>query len=305
MGWRGHVIAAKQYSYERYDPALLAMIPTGTEVIRVPGRYRWQAFQAWRACRTEQKYSEPSAEVKSGDHAKGRAYIRSLLREMLPKVEAWSYHPDRAMLWIGAAVTATVALCSRTRPDAIWATAGPVSSFIVAQRASHRTGIPYVLDFRDSWTVTYSEFEARRPAWALRCDQNGMHRLLKGAHAVTFRYHTEAECYWRAYPGALDASRIHIIPNGYENNIDQCFPSKGNRCKVLYAGTLTTYRYDTLLEALCSFKQSSPDMAKLLHLQFVGEGAELLAREAASLCLSDIISTSGPIPQDVVSEAIG
>src|SRR4029077_6212479 len=102
------------------------------------------------------------------------------------------------------------------KPDVIWATAGPVSSFIVAQKASKQTGVPYVLDFRDAWTIIPTEFDLLKPGWARYFEKRRMFRLLGGAQAVVFRYDTEAECFWRAYPGALNASRIFIIPNGYD-----------------------------------------------------------------------------------------
>jgi len=185
-------------------------------------------------------------------------------------------------------------MAARKQPDVIWATAGPVSSFVVAQRASQRTGVPYVLDFRDAWTITYNDFEASRPAWATRLDRRALYRLLEGAQAVTFRYHTEAECYWHAYRGALDAARIHIIPNGYEGTIDEFVVPNGAKCTVLYAGTLSSYRYDTLLQALQQLQTSDPARARQLRLLFVGDGMEALADDAALLGLSDIVETTGP-----------
>ena len=58
-------------------------------------------------------------------------------------------------------------MCRQKRPKVLLVTGGPWSSFLVAHRAFQRTGVPYVLDFRDSWTLTRNEdFEALRPRWA-------------------------------------------------------------------------------------------------------------------------------------------
>ena len=113
---------------------------------------------------------------------------------------------------------------------------------------------------------------------------------------MVFRYDTEAECFWRAYRGALDASRIYIIPNGYESPIEQYVHPAGERCTILYAGTLPDYRYDTLLKSLSVLKETDPSRAKQLRLLFVGEGMDALANEAAALGLSDMIETEGPKP---------
>jgi hypothetical protein len=166
---------------------------------------------------------------------------------------------------------------------------------MLAERASQHTGVPYVLDFRDSWTLAQDSFDVRRPAWATRLDRRTLHRLLARAQAVVFRYETEAECYWRAYKGALDVSKIHLIPNGYDGTIKEFVAPSGGKCTVLYAGTLPPYRYDTLLQALHWFKKSEPTRSQQLRFLFVGDGMEVLAKEAAALGLSDIIETRGVV----------
>jgi glycosyltransferase involved in cell wall biosynthesis len=295
MGWRPCVIAAEQYGYERYDPALLNLVPEETEVIRVPGRDPWQAFQLWRAQQVTENLAKTSTDggQQPAKKASWRASVRRVLSELVQMAEAYGYHPDRGMLWIRPAVKATVALCSRVKPEAIWATAGPVSSLVVAQRVSHRTGIPYVADFRDAWTITYNKFEARRPRWAVYRDRKRMYSLLKAARTVVFRYQTEAECYWRAYAGALEPSKIHIIPNGYEGEIDSFSAPKGEKCTILYTGTLESYRFDTLLQALRLLKETDAIRAKQLRLVFVGE-VEQLERDAVRMQLSDIVEAHGP-----------
>jgi glycosyltransferase involved in cell wall biosynthesis len=136
-----------------------------------------------------------------------------------------------------------------------------------------------------------------------------MYRLLKDAQAVTFRYHTEAECYWRAYPGALNTSQIHIIPNGYEGTVEKFDVPKGEFCRILYAGTLESYRYDTLLQALRIFKHQDAVSAKHLRISFVGEESEKLLDQASALGVADLIEISGPKPHDEImrlqSEAHG
>ncbi len=300
FGWQPTVITLDTDFFERYDPSLLSLVPNGIELIRVRNRDPWQAFQARRGRRLRERIAKGFIETTSRIHLAHHRSIRSLTRELVRTAEAWSYHPDPAMGWIYPAVKAAVKFCIRRRPDVIWATAGPVSSLIVAQRVSQQTGVPYVLDFRDAWTIIPTEFDTRRPNWARRLEQRTMFRLLKGAQAVIFRYDTEAECFWRAYQGALDAARIHIIPNGYEGTIDKFTLRDGNKCNILYTGTLSDYRYDTLLKALRSLKQSSPDLIRQLHFHFVGEGTEALANECAVLGLTDVVTTSGPISNEDV-----
>jgi hypothetical protein len=129
-----------------------------------------------------------------------------------------------------------------------------------------------------------------------------MHGLLNGAQAVIFRYATEAECFWRAYPGAIEASRIYIIPNGFEPPIESAVFATGEKCTILYAGTLPDYRYDSLFRALVCLKESDPARAMRLRLLFVGEGMELLKREAIEMRLMDIVETMGPQSYDAITK---
>jgi hypothetical protein len=154
MGWNTSVISVDTTCYERYDPGLLSLVPSTTEVVRVRSRDPWQFIQTRRAQHIQQKITYDSVATVARLHRAQQMPVRAFLREMVRRAEAWCYHPDMAMGWIKPAVKATVQMCARKRPDIIWATAGPLSSFVVAQQASQCTGVPYVLDFRDAWTIT-------------------------------------------------------------------------------------------------------------------------------------------------------
>jgi hypothetical protein len=291
LHWKAAVVSALPSQYERYDPELLNAVPEKTEVVRVKGYDLWQAFQSWRSRKITNRNQSSSAVSGATfeNNKKESAILRSLLRRLARAAEAWWYHPDMAAPWIQPAVDAAVKLCRRESVRVIWATAGPVSAFHVAKRASQQTGIPYVLDFRDSWTITHNDFEAARPKWAIRYDRKCMFELLKDAQAVIFRYASEVECYLRAYKGALDPLRIHIIPNGYEGAIEESVIPTGDRCQILYTGTLRSYRYDSLFESLRNLKAVEPGKAKHLRLVFVGETPTGLSERLNEMGLSDIV----------------
>ena len=301
FGWHPTVVTLETDNYERYDPALLKKIPSGTEIIRVSNRDPWPALLEKRAKRTQETIANASAETTAQMLSAHHNFFRSRSRELVRAVEARVYHPDMAMGWIRAAVKAIERVCRSKPADVVWATAGPVSSFHVAAKAAQRMGVPYVLDFRDAWTITFNDFEARRPRWATLRDWNNMFRFLKGARSAIFRSHAEAECYYRAYRGALEPTRVHILPNGFEDDVERSTPSKGAKCELLYTGTLGDYRYDTLLDAICSLKAWFPAEAALMHFHFVGEGNEVVAKQAELLNLKDIITTEGAISQSAVA----
>jgi len=127
--------------YERYDPSLVSLIPSGIDVIRVQNRDPWQAFQARRRQHV-QLIDRSSAEQAVRIHSAHQRRVRALLRHAVHAIEAYVYRPDISMGWIDAAAKVVVDLSKRKAPNVLWATAGPVSAFIVASRASKQTGVP-------------------------------------------------------------------------------------------------------------------------------------------------------------------
>jgi hypothetical protein len=115
-----------------------------------------------------------------------------------------------------------------------------------------------------------------------------------------FRHAADAECYWRAYPKAFRAENVHLIPNGYEGEIEKFTTPLGEKCTILYSGTVTgaPYRYETLLQSLRFLKETDHERAKQLQLLFVGEGADILKDQAEALGISDMVEVKDPIQQD-------
>jgi glycosyltransferase involved in cell wall biosynthesis len=176
----------------------------------------------------------------------------------------------------------------------MWATIGPLSSGVAAYKASVATGLPYVLDFRDPWGLEYYEEEVRRPAWARRIDNRIICRMFERAQGVVFLFESVAQAYMRTFPEALEKSKIHIIPNGFEGEVESFVHTPGDRCTVLYAGMLSSYRYDTLLEGLVRLKRNARERAAELRVRFVGEGLRELAERVADLDLGDVIEILPP-----------
>ncbi len=289
MRWRVNVLSVDPYQYERYDPELLDAVPKDVNVLRVRGRDLWQEFHARRGKKLKAELSVAPQEKLEEIYNTHYAPFRSRMREIVRKLEGWYYLPDRAKSWIRPTVNASIQLCTSAQPNAIWATIGPVSSGVVAQEVSEQTGVPYVLDFRDPWGLNYYETDYLRPKVLAMMAGRTMYRILKQAQSVVFLFDTIAECYQRAYPGALEDKKIHIIPNGYDGSLQDFDIPKSKKCTILYAGTLSTYRYDTLLQALLDFKSILPEQARKLHLRFVGDSTERFQRDVQQLKLSDMI----------------
>lgn len=296
-GWHPAVVTVDTDAPERPDHQLLKLIPPEVDVVRVSDPDVWKRIQARREEGTRMTLRDADVSQVARVRRSHQRPVRRFARHIVRTIEGSVYYPDTARFWIRPAVAATIAMCRAKQASTILATGGPWSSFFVAQEASRHTGVPYVLDFRDSWTLTLNEdFEIWRPSWAERRDRRLLTKLFAGARSIILRYEAEAECYWRAYAPALDPRKVHLIPNGYEGAIGEFHAAGSDRCRVLYAGTLTQYRYDTLLDALEVLRDRYPADAARLRLSFVGEGGDELGCEAERRGVGDLIETRGPMP---------
>lgn len=302
LGWEIEVVSADPYCYERYDPGLLKSVPSGIKVNRVRGFDLWQAFQSWRRKRVNLKIAEEGSRKYDQMPISYSTTWRAKIRNAVRKMEYSFYIPDRAMPWIQPAFNAACQSCKTKKPDVIWATIGPISSGLVALRASEEMGVPYVLDFRDPWGLNFYQIDLIRPNFSARKVQCIMRQILERARAVVFLFDSVAECYLRNYPGAIDEKKIHIIPNGFEGELDDFKINPSEKCTILYSGTLSTYRYDTLLQGLQILKQKHPLLANQVRILFVGDSNQPLKKEATKIGLTDIIDTRDPVPYQEVQK---
>ncbi|NDU71892.1 glycosyltransferase [Actinomadura sp. DSM 109109] len=120
--------------------------------------------------------------------------------------------PEHYASWGRDSVRRALRMHARRRFDVVLATGNPYSSFAAAWLFHRLTRTPYVVDYRDSWTLDqFSEepmFEEGHPAWRWE-------RRVLGAAASSL-YVNDAQRAWHAerYPRAAD--RMMTVLNGWD-----------------------------------------------------------------------------------------
>ena len=125
-GWSVTVVTASARVRVLKDPDLVKEIPSSVEVERVG-----------------------SIEPRNGLIALHKLGLGGLART----IEPWFLIPDDQRGWVPFATRSALALHRANPFHAVVATAGPYSTLLVGQAVKHRTGIPFVADFRDEWTT--------------------------------------------------------------------------------------------------------------------------------------------------------
>jgi glycosyltransferase involved in cell wall biosynthesis len=153
-------------------------------------------------------------------------------------VQLWAI-PDPRDGWLWPSFFRTVKVARTFRPDVIVVTGPPWTPAISAALASRRTGIPFVLDYRDPWSESY--FRRPLPQLSLKVNPTIERWVLARAGGVTAAHR---EIIRRIRP--LFSKRRPLcmwVPNGYDaEDFSQPAEIPPDRFTLTYAGSFLTYR---------------------------------------------------------------
>ncbi len=211
--------------------------------------------------------------------------------------------PDPQVLWQPAAQRALVAGLAR-EVDAVLISGPPFSQFLLAPTARAFRNVGVILDYRDEWSTYRSTYEMMGRVGGLFGEVLEA-RLLRGAHVVTVATTAFRRNLLERF-SFLDPSRVHEVPNGYDR--DDFPPTRpvppGDRFVVTYAGTvfkLTSAR--GFLEGVRLLHEREPELAKLLHVRFLGRVVE--TEEAFFSGMEELgVRREGYVPHDQVLPAL-
>src|SRR5450830_159224 len=119
LGWQPLVLSTHPRAYETTSDDLLADVPAGTVVRR--------AFAL--------------------DTARHLQFAGRYL--------GWMARPDRWISWKFDAIREGLKLIDEFRPDVIWSTYPIATAHVIASVLHHKTGIPWIADFRDPMAQEY------------------------------------------------------------------------------------------------------------------------------------------------------
>jgi glycosyltransferase involved in cell wall biosynthesis len=285
-GWSCTVVCAGEEDYWVKDETLTAAIPTGTEVIRVPGG---SALSAWRRV------------FRRGDRLPGQR--AGLLRSL----SDWWLLPDS---YIGWAPRARAAAAKRMRlggVDVVLSSSPPESAHVAALPLGERFGVPWVADFRDPWIGLYR----RQPptAWHARRQGALERRVMERADLVITASRTQMS-YSERGSGARP-SRAEVVFNGFD--AAQPAPAAadtGDRGAgasetflLVFTGTLSHVPdTEVFFEALHELFVRHPDARRRLRVELAGPFDPGYEDRSVALGLKGIVTFMGQRSHQEVRE---
>lgn len=191
-------------------------------------RFGWKPLvvsahpRAYEAVSNERMSDIPDAVVVK------RAFALDTARHLAMggRYPGWAALPDRWVSWLFGAVPVAWLAVRRHRPTAIWSTYPIATAHIAGEWISRLTGLPWVADFRDPMveyddrTRTHFPTDARLRAVRLRIEA----RAARRAAALVFCSPGAAAIFAARYP-EVGTERIHVIPNGYDEDAFRSLPA--------------------------------------------------------------------------------
>lgn len=273
-GWEPLVVSVQPQSRD-VDEALLAEVRPGTQVERVTSG--WDVL----ACRMASWFVPKASQKRVAEALAWR--LRSL-----------AHVPDEAVSWYPMAVKAAMALHRERGFDAVYASGWPWTSFLAARAVARRTGVPYVLDYRDMWRPTGThawEYQSRGQKlfgpWFER-------RVARNAAAVV----TVTSSLVNAIQRDARVAKVHCITNGFEpsdfagvaaERPDAAHPL----VHVVYTGVWRPgYGLEDLYQAIAQLRaQGSPNLHRLRV-----SAAGFAPGHAQRFGVGDIVTELGQVP---------
>ncbi|MEV3857863.1 glycosyltransferase [Streptomyces sp. NPDC050095] len=202
--------------------------------------------------------------------------------ETVHRLHQWSQRrlfPENYSPWALAAVARGLALHTRRRYDVVLATGNPFASFAAAWLFHRATGVPYVVDYRDSWTLNlFTEELAQAEGHP---SHRWERRILRSASASVFVNEALRGWHARRHPDAAD--RMLVVPNGWDPDVLTDAPQHrtghDRPLRFTYLGTITGVQpVEQMVDAFRRLRSHAGfDSAELHvhgHLGFFRQGQE-------------------------------
>jgi glycosyltransferase involved in cell wall biosynthesis len=211
--------------------------------------------------------------------------------------------PDSQVLWYPFAVHAAMRRARTARWDVVVSTSFPPTAILIAHRIASRLRIPYVTDFRDSWTRYHQA--PHRPAPLAELERRLEARMMGGAAAVVAVDARIVEHALARIP-APERPPLHVIHNGYdEDDFRRAIPAQLPPFSIVHTGQLRRSPRP-LWQALSQALRQRPELYGRLHLWQVGFVSSSAAPDLEASPPGVTVHHVPPVPQrEAISYMLG
>ncbi len=278
-GWKPVVVTLRRTKHPRLDPRLMAEVPEGTAVYRSPvwnplDLILWLRSLAARLLRRGGGNSEESPADGGGrgggdEPERERGGVGGLVLDLLTT-------PDGYCGWVMPGFLLGFWALLRHRPRVIYSTSPPPSAHLLGGALARVSGLPWVVDFRDPWTLQFppERLNTRKGRWSRKLEA----RVLRRATRIICNTAPLAEALRETYP-EVAPERFVVITNGFDPadfDADPGSPPEGGPFRFVHTGEffpVDDLRVpDPFLEALHELAEQGRIDPEAVRVRLVGSG---------------------------------
>lgn len=222
------------------------------------------------------------------------------------------------------------------QPNLLWITADPWSGLSVIRTLYKRLGVPFVVDFRDPFTLCPIR-SAKKSNWVKKVEKRLESKVIQEAAAIVFTADETLKLYQDSY--ALYADKMHLIHNSFDydflnssaeldqnnelfretnrfsaiidasENRDQTSiseeSSKSEPFKLLFLGKFrSSSPIEPLIKSFLVIKKKHSNFFSNIRLYYIGSLEDQVLKELENLGLTKHFLSLPPIPYDKVPDFI-
>jgi len=210
--------------------------------------------------------------------------------------------PDAYCGWIPQAVRDGVRIIKTEGIELIYVSCPPFSAALIGSALKKRTGLPLVVDFRDSWTLNPYSGRYLVP-FLKKLDEKFEKTVFETADFIITATEGIKEDYIQKYPSVR--SRIEHIPNGFDTEDVPEHVELFEKFTILYTGFFYGTRTpETLFRALEKILRSSQIPPDKIRFLWAGPEAPFVFDLADKYNIRKIVEYIGLIPKKKADELI-
>lgn len=281
FGWHPIVLTPRNAKVPNHEPSLLEKVPSTVPIVHTA------SFETLN-------YGNNLA-------ARRRMPLPAPVRKLCVEVprDAWKYVsvPDEKLGWVPFATRAGRQVLAEQNVSAIYVTGKPFSSYFIGEALSRRSGLPWIMDLRDLWTLNRRVRPTSR--WHGRMESRLERRFVQSAAAVIANTPGNRDDFIACYP-ECPPEKFVTITNGFDAADFESLPSaKSDKFTIGYSGTFyftgdqpasgyrrllgfdrkdrqiyETYSPKFLFQALSELFAESPEMRDKTEVIFTGPGCQ-------------------------------
>ena len=281
--WKPYVLTVEKPDAPNYDESLFKDVRDDIKVVKTKALEPFSAYKKFTGKKEDDKIPADVLMRKN-----------SSLKEKFAKfIRANLFVPDAKIGWTPYAVKEGEKIIKNEKIDIIYASSPPATVALIARRLSERTGVPYILDFRDPWLEIVYNQTMKRSKPTVAIDSLLERKALRDAASVVTVSAEIKELFEKKVP----KQKYFVIPNGFD---EEDFPKidfpKNEKFTIAYTGVMSPDRVPyALLKALARFKEEGITNIKL---NFAGKFADELYAEIERLGIEDYFNITGFVPHD-------